>query len=118
MDSNPKGRTLALVGYGSSVFIFIHLMPFIAILGAVILYNLNKNQPFAAFHHRQMLGIACIAFLITAFTGILQDSWIAVVLLLLIFAMVILGFIDAYKNQTTPLPLIGSKFQEWFTFIK
>ncbi|KQC33818.1 hypothetical protein AAU57_11125 [Nonlabens sp. YIK11] len=118
MNKDPQGKPIALLAYASAVFLYVHLMLFIAVLGVAILLNFNKNQPFAAFHHRQMLGIACIAFLITAFGSILPSGWIAFVLISLIFLMAILGFADAYKNQTTPLPYIGEQFQKWFTFIK
>lgn len=117
-DKDPQGKSLALLAYGSAIFLYFHLIVFVAVLGVAILLNLNKNRPFAVFHHRQMLGIACIAFLITAFGNILPYGWIALLLISLIVLMAVLGFIDAYKNQTTPLPAVGEQFQKWFTFIK
>ncbi|SCY10958.1 hypothetical protein SAMN05192588_1193 [Nonlabens sp. Hel1_33_55] len=118
MNNDPQGKSLALFAYASAILLYFHLIVFVAALGVAILLNLNKNQPFATFHHRQMLGIACIALLISAFSNILPNGWIAFVLISLIIFMAILGFADAYKNQTTPLPYVGEQFQKWFTFIK
>lgn len=117
MQNDPQGKTLALFGYASALLLYIHLIGFIALFGAIVLLNLKKDRPFATFHHRQMLGIACIAFLITAFGSILPYGWVAFLLISLIVLMAILGFADAYKNQTTPLPYVGEQFQKWFTFI-
>jgi len=117
-NHDPQGKTLALIAYASALLLFFHLMAFIAVLGAAVLLNYNKNQPFVSFHHRQMIGIACIAFLITAFTNILPNGWIAFLLTAGIIFMAILGFADAYKNQQTPLPYVGEQFQKWFSFIK
>lgn len=118
MNEDPQGKTLALIAYASALLLYVHLMGFITVLGAAILLNYNKNQSFATFHHRQMFGIACIAFFITAFGNILPSGWIALLLTTLIVLMAVLGFFDATKNQTTPLPYIGVHFQKWFTFIK
>lgn len=118
MNNHPRGRSLALFAYASAFLLYFHLIVFIAALGVAILLNLNKNQPFATFHHRQMFGIACIALMSSAFGNVLPNGWIAFVLLSLIIFMAILGFADAYKDQTTPQPYVGEQFQKWFTFIK
>lgn len=117
-NHDPQGKTLALIAYGSAIFLYFHLILFITALGIAVLLNINKNQPFVAFHHRQMIGIACIAFLITAFSNILPSGWIALILITGIVILAILGLTDALKNQTTPLPYIGEQFQKWFSFIK
>ncbi len=118
MNKDPQGKSLALIAYGSALFLYIHLLLFIATLGVAILLNLNKNQPFASFHHRQMVGIGCIALLITAFGNILPNNWTALLLISSLVFLAVLGFVDAYKNQMTPLPYVGTKFQQWFSFIK
>jgi len=115
---DPKGKNLAIMAYASSFLLYFHLMAFIAVLGMALLLNINKNQPFATFHHRQMFGIAIIAFLITAFSNIIPEGWMALVLISLIVFIALLGLADAAKNQTTPLPVIGTAFQKWFNFIK
>ncbi|WP_194850368.1 hypothetical protein [Nonlabens antarcticus] len=118
MTSDPKGKTLALVAYASALLLYFHFIVFIAVLGVVLLLNFNKNQSFVTFHHRQMFGIAIIAILITAFSNIVPSPLIALLLISLIVFIAILGFVDALKNQTTPLPVIGTAFQKWFSFIK
>ncbi len=118
MSNDPQGKFLALLAYGSALLLYVHLILFVAVLGVAILLNLGKGQEFAAFHQRQMVGIACLSFLITAFSNVLPGVYIPLILITLLVAIAVLGFVDANKNQTTPLPYIGIKFQQWFNFIK
>ncbi|BAO56516.1 hypothetical protein [Nonlabens marinus] len=118
MSATPKGKNLALMAYASTLLLYFHLILFIAVLGIALLLNFNKKQEFTTFHHRQMFGIAVIAFLITAFSNIVPSGWVAIILITTIVFIAILGFLDATRNQMTPLPVVGGLFQKWFSFIK
>lgn len=118
MSNNPKGKNLAIMAYASAFLLYFHLIAFIAVFGVALLLNFNKNQPFASFHHRQMFGIAIIAFLITAFSSIIPYGWLALLIISFIVFIAVLGLADASRNQTTPLPILGTAFQKWFNFIK
>ncbi len=118
MDNNPEGKNLALLGYASAFLLYFHLVLFIAVLGVALLLNINKNRPFVIFHHRQMFGIAIIAILLSAFSSIIPYGWLALLLISCIVFIALMGLLDASRNQTTPLPLIGIWFQKWFSFIK
>lgn len=118
MNNTPAGKNLALMAYASAFLLYFHLLFFVAVLGMAILLNINKGRDFVAFHHRQMFGIAIIAFLISAFSNIVPTAWIALLLISTIIFIAAIGLIDAAKNQMTPLPLVGPAFQKWFSFIK
>ncbi len=80
--------------------------------------NLEHKNAFARFHIRQAFGI----FVLFYITGVLVsyfDSWIISISFLVFFAVLWgYGLLNAFQNVTKPIPLVGEKFQEWFTFIK
>ncbi|GAK97596.1 hypothetical protein JCM19294_132 [Nonlabens tegetincola] len=116
--SNSPGKGLAILGYCSVFGLFIHIFLFIAILGTAVLLNNGKGQQFAAFHLRQMFGIGIVAILINAFTPIIEQGWLALLIISLIVLVAVLGLLSALRNQMIALPFIGDYFQKWFSFIK
>ena len=115
-----KDKNIALLAYLSSLFLYIHFLIFVAVLGVAVILNNERKGEFASFHIRQMLGIAAIALVANIFAGIIPDEqyWLAFVIITLVVIMALLGVISVIKNQKDLLPGIGSAFQKWFSFIK
>ena len=95
------------------------ILAYLTVVGfiiALILYSSNKTA-IGAFHLRQALGL-----LLTALVGyvvlllIPVVGWLCIPLfgvVILVFA--VLGIIAAANGQQKPLPLLGEKYQQWFS---
>lgn len=118
MDKQQAGRNLAIIGYASALFLFFHLLVCIAIFGVALILNNGKNQPFAAFHLRQMFGILAAAIIVSVFVDVLPTGIIPLLMTCFFVVLAILGLISALRNQTDELPIVGPLFQKWFKFIK
>lgn len=105
-DEVTTGKTTALVAYftiiGSLIAIFMNLEP--------------KNA-FARFHIRQAFGIHLLfhaVAIVLTFTGIAFASLGLYLAYLLLWGF---GFIQAMNGNKKEIPVVGSYFQKWFTFI-
>lgn len=106
MGEAETGKTTAVVAY-------------ITIVGCLIALtmNLEPKNPFARFHIRQAFGIHILFHalaIILTYTGII---YLAFPIYILYFALWIFGFLQALNGKTKPLPVLGTYFQKWFTFI-
>lgn len=101
-----EGKHTAIIGY-------------LTIVGSLIAITMNMEpkNAFARFHIRQAFGIHlmyhALAIVLT-FTGF-SFAWLP----LFVIYIILWGscFLQALKGRTKTLPLFGSYFQEWFTFI-
>jgi uncharacterized membrane protein len=95
------------------------LLSYITIIGfiiAIVMHG-NKKTALGAYHLRQALGL-----FITGFVGGIVLAIIPVIgwmllpffyLTIVIFA--VLGIIAAVGGKQKPLPVLGGKYQEWFS---
>jgi uncharacterized membrane protein len=120
MKDNPPAKNLAVLAYASSIFLYMHLMVFVAVFGISVILNYNKGNKFVSFHIRQMFGIGIIAIIVSVFAGnIPEDQFILPLIIInLMVLLSILGLLSALRNQQDLIPYIGTYFQKWFTFIK
>lgn|SRR5699024_3405350 len=95
-----KNRNLSIVAYLSIIGLFI-----------TIVLNKDKNQ-YVNFHIRQSLGVQCI--LILALLCLVVNSLLALIVYFLFVVLWVLGFVAALQRSTSPIPLLGNKFQELF----
>lgn len=104
--SVEAGKTAAIVAY-------------LSIIGTIIAYFMNDDSknPFASFHIRQALGIHITFYLIGALVSIF-DSWM-ITWSFWIFIIVLwgYGFINALQGEAKAAPILGDKFQKWFSTI-
>lgn len=103
---NPEGKSTALIAY-------------ITLVGAIIAIFMNQEpkHEFARFHIRQAFGLHLVFHglaIVLSNTG-LPFAW--VFLYLVFFGLWLFALIGATQNQRKELPLLGSYFQKWFTFI-
>lgn len=100
-NSVEEGKTMAIISY-------------ITVIGTIIAYFMNKdkNNDFAAFHIRQMIGIFLIFLIAIPLEKVnMMLSWGVN-----IFGMVlwIMGLIGAIQGKENKVPLLGDQFQQWF----
>lgn len=102
-----NGKTMAIVAY-------------LTIVGSLIAITMNmepKNS-FARFHIRQAFGlhIAFMGFAIFLSVWFNEYAWYG--LYVFYFILWWYGFLGAISNKSQEVPLVGSYFQKWFTFIQ
>jgi uncharacterized membrane protein len=95
------------------------LLAYITIIGfiiAIVMHG-NKKTALGAYHLRQALGL-----FITGFVGGIVLAIIPVIgwmlmpffyLTIVIFA--VLGIVAAVSGKQKPLPVLGEKYQQWFS---
>ncbi|KJD36233.1 hypothetical protein PW52_06455 [Tamlana sedimentorum] len=100
-----EGKTLGIVAY----------LTFIGLIYSIF-KNIDKKNPFIAFHCRQMLGL----ILMLIFSNITEkyvNSWLGTVCWYITFACWIYSLIIASKGETKLIPYLGKLFQDWFANI-
>lgn len=107
MPAIPAGKTTAIIAY-------------ITLIGALIAItmNLEPKYAFARFHTRQAFGLHLLFLGFSLFLSVWFNFYVWVGLYIFYFALWIYGLFTAINNQATPIPLIGTYFQRWFTFIQ
>ena len=94
----------------------ISIIAHITIIGWVvaIIMNQKNKSDFTTFYLRQTLGIYALFFVVQIIVKIMGGFNILNVLPLV---LLIMSAISAYNNKQDETPIIGGKFQEWFSFI-
>jgi uncharacterized membrane protein len=96
------------------------IVAYLTIIGliAAFIRNREKNDPFAAYHIKQSLGLSMcgIALFIVGLVPIL--GWIASFLgSIFLLYLWVMGLVNAINGKSQPVPLLGEKFEEWFNNI-
>ena len=101
-----EGKSAAIVAY-------------LTIVGTIIAYFMNNDtkNTFASFHIRQALGIH-ITFYMLGLIVSWFDSWL-VSSAFYIFIVILwgYGFLAAVQGERNMVPVLGPKFQQWFSTI-
>lgn len=111
--SSPSGatedRTVAVLAY----------ITIIGFIIAIVIHS-GKKTALGAFHLRQVLGLIVsglvmwVACIILAFIPIL--GWLAIIVAwICFFVMWLMGLIAAATGQQKPMPIMGGKYQSWFS---
>ncbi|MEH6406042.1 MAG: hypothetical protein V7767_02085 [Leeuwenhoekiella sp.] len=101
-----EGKTTAVIAY----------MTFV---GALIAFSINadsKNE-YAKFHLRQAIGIHLIQISLGLILSGLNNWLISISFMIFIVVLWVYALANAIQGITKPIPLVGEKFQKWFTFI-
>lgn len=104
--SAETGKSAAIVAY-------------ITVVGTIIAFFLNNDtkNPFASFHIRQALGIHITYFLLGALVSIF-DSWmITWAFWIFVFVLWGYGIVTAIQGEQKEVPILGNKFQNWFSTV-
>jgi uncharacterized membrane protein len=98
------------------------VLAYITIIGFIIaiVIHSSKKTALGAFHLRQCLGlivtglVTWVACIILAFIPIL--GWLAIIVAWIgFFVMWLMGLIAAASGQQKPMPILGAKYQQWFS---
>lgn len=95
------------------------IVSYLTLLGTIIalFMNLEPKNPFARFHIRQAFGIFVLFYLVGVLVSYF-NSWLVSMPFYLFFIVLWgYGFVTAIQGVAKPVPLVGEKFQKWFTFI-
>ncbi|WP_109301119.1 hypothetical protein [Aquimarina sp. AU474] len=106
-DYAKQGKTPAIVAY-------------ITIIGTIIAFFMNndtKNQ-FTSFHIRQALGLWVTFYILIALAGVFGSIMIHAAFYIFSIVLIVYGLITAIREEQKPVPILGTYFQDWFSFIK
>ncbi len=97
------GKSIAIISY----FTFI---------GTIIAFIMNndKNNSFAAFHIRQMIGLSLFSLSNTFIIDRYAGFWASGIVGIGLFIFWIIGFIGAIQGEEKKVPFVGDLFQDWF----
>lgn len=99
-----EGKTIAIIAY-------------ITIFGLLIAFVMNndKKNPFAAYHLRQSLGLGVTGLALSVINVIPILGWLISILgSIFLIILWVMGLVSALNGQEKPVPVLGTKFQEWF----
>jgi len=106
-DEISKGKTAALVAHFTLVGCLI-----------AITMNLEPKNAYARFYIRQTFGFHILFHALALFLNYTNIPFAWVGLYLLFIGLWIYSFSGVLKQKETPIPVLGSYFQKWFTFIQ
>ena len=102
-----EGKTAAIVAY-------------LTIIGTIIAYFMNNDtkNSFASFHIRQALGIHITYFILGVLISWFDSWWISGAFYVFVAVLWFYGFLAALQGERNLVPVLGTKFQEWFSTIR
>lgn len=101
----------------------ISIISYITIIGWLIAYFSNKEKSsLAKFHLKQSFGLFIVAIVLGIVLGILLSfipiPFVDNIYTIGILVLMVLGILNASKEEEKPLPIIGSMFVDKFDFIQ
>lgn len=105
MKTVPRGKNTALIAYA----------PFVGFLIAFFI-NREENHPFATWHIKNMFGIWLMFFVAMVVMEKINVR-LGDLLWFICLALWIYCWVMAFQNKKKGIPLLSSKFEEWFTFL-
>ncbi len=102
-----EGKTTAIISY-------------MTIVGAIIAMTMNREpkNEFARFHTRQAFGLHLMFHAFALFSSVWYNQYGLYGLYLCYIVLWVYGFIGALGYKKQLVPILGSYFQKWFTFIQ
>lgn len=99
----------------------IAIVSYITLIGLIVAFIMNNDKkiPLASFHIRQSLGLLLSA-LVLSFINIIPILGQIIYLAGGVFLLVlwVMGLIGAINEKQEPVPVLGTRFQEWFSSIQ
>ena len=96
------------------------IISYLTLVGAIIAISMNTEpkHDFARFHIRQAFGIHLLFHAFALFSSVWYNQYGLYGLYICYLALWFYGFLSALNNKKQLVPIIGSYFQKWFTFIQ
>lgn len=99
----------------------IAIISYITLLGLIVAFIMNNDKkiPLASFHIRQSLGIT-MSYLVLTFVNVIPLLGQIVFAVGGIFLLVlwVIGLLGAINQKQEPVPVLGERFQQWFSSIQ
>ncbi|UZH56167.1 hypothetical protein JRG66_04695 [Salinimicrobium tongyeongense] len=111
------GNTHAETKKDKTEDITIAVIAYLTIIGLVVAFVMNneKKDAFAAWHIRQSMGLTVLGIAVFAIGMVPILGWlISFFGSLFLLYLWIMGLINAINGKVKPVPVLGSKFEEWF----
>ena len=95
------------------------VVAYLTIIGTIISYFMNNDSKnrFAFFHIRQALGVHIVFYLLGLVVSWFDSWWISSAFYIFIAILWGYGFITALQGEKNEVPVLGQKFQQWFSTI-
>jgi len=96
------------------------IIAYFTIIGSLIAITMNmepKNE-FARFHTRQAFGLHLVFMGCALFLSQWFNFFVWVGLYIFYFALWLYGLLGALNNKKQSVPILGTSFQQWFSFIQ
>ncbi|WP_235297440.1 DUF4870 domain-containing protein [Portibacter marinus] len=94
------------------------IIAYITLIGTIIALVINNNDKnsYASFHIRQALGLG-LSLIVISFIAIIPIlGWLIYALGgIFLFICWIIGLVAALNGEEKLVPIIGEKYQEWFS---
>lgn len=98
----------------------IGIIAYLTLIGLIIAFVMNKdkNDVFGAYHIKQSLGL-CVCGIGLFIIGMIPIlGWIISFLgTLFLLYLWIMGLMNALNGKLKPVPVLGTKFEQWFANI-
>lgn len=96
------------------------IIAYLTIVGAIIAITMNvePKHDFARFHTRQAFGIHLLFHGFALFSSVWYNQYGLYGLYICYLVLWFYGFLSVLNNKKQLVPLVGSYFQKWFTFIQ
>lgn len=113
METTPQSSGIKNETSDKTTGIIAYLTIF-GLIAAIIMNKEPKNE-FASYHIRQSLGL-CVTGIGLFVVGLVPlIGWlISIIGTIFIVILWLLGFINAINGHEKPVPLLGTKYMEWF----
>ena len=98
----------------------IAIVAYLTIIGLIIAFVLNneKKDPYSTYHIRQSLGLVLTSIALSLINVITILGWIvSLVGMFVLLYMWIMGLLNAINGKTKPVPILGTKYEEWLKSI-
>lgn len=95
------------------------IIAYFTLVGSLIAttMNMEPKNAFARFHIRQAFGIHLLYHALAIVLSFTDLNFIWLPLFIAYLLLWGYGFVQALKGRTNTLPILGSYFQQWFTFV-
>jgi hypothetical protein len=96
------------------------IISYLTLIGALIAITMNvePKHEFARFHIRQAFGIHLLFHAFALFSSVWYNQYGLYGLYICYLALWFYGFLGALNSKKQLVPIIGTYFQKWFTFIQ
>lgn len=98
----------------------IAIVSYLTVIGLIVAFVMNneKKDNFSAYHIRQSLGLVLTSIALSLINVIPILGWIiSLIGAFVLLYMWIMGLLNAINGKEKPVPILGTKYEEWLKSI-